>query len=84
MSVVRLTTEIRAPIETCFDLSRDVGIHQLTIQGTGEKAIAGRINGLCELNDEITLRAKHFGLAQHLTVKIIELNRPYFFAGVML
>lgn len=84
MTIITLTTEIEATIDQCFDLSRDIDIHQLSTQKTMEKAIAGRITGLCELGDKITWEAKHFGIVQHLTVEITKLNRPYLFEDKMI
>jgi ligand-binding SRPBCC domain-containing protein len=84
MAEIRLATFIAAPIETCFDLARSVEVHLKSTAKTNEKAIAGRTSGLCELNDEITWEATHFGVRQKLTVKITKMNRPYFFEDRML
>lgn len=84
MTEIILKTTINAPIETCFDLARNIDIHQLSTTKTNEKAIAGRTSGLCELNDEITWQAKHFGIKQQLTVKITQLEFPYRFEDQML
>ena len=84
MTQIILHTEIHAPIEKCFDLSLSVDIHQLSTAHTNEKAIAGRTSGICELNDEITWQAKHFGVTQKLRVKIIQMNRPHSFEDRML
>jgi ligand-binding SRPBCC domain-containing protein len=83
MTVINLKTHICAPIEKCFDLARDVDFHKLSTQKTNEEAIAGRLTGLCELNDEITWRAKHFGIIQKLSVKITAFEKPYFFEDKM-
>lgn len=84
MATIKLTTEINAPIEICFDMARNVDIHQLSAIKTNEKAVSGRTSGLCELNDEITWEAKHFGIKQKLTVRITKMDRPYFFEDIML
>ena len=83
MTIINLTTEIKAPIERCFDMSRDVELHQQSAIGTSERVVAGRAKGLCELNDEITWEAVHFGIKQRLSVKIVAMNRPYFFTDTM-
>jgi ligand-binding SRPBCC domain-containing protein len=36
------------------------------------------------LNDEITWEAVHFGIKQRLSVRIVEMNRPYSFTDMML
>ena len=84
MSEINLITEINAPIQKCFDIARNVGIHQLSTSDTNEKAIAGRTSGLCELNDEITWEAKHLGIRQKLTVKITRMEAPFLFEDTML
>lgn len=84
MTTINLTTEIKAPIERCFDVSRDVELHQVSAEGTSERIVAGRTKGLCELNDEITWEAVHFGIRQRLSVKIVAMNRPYSFTDTMI
>ena len=84
MTKIKLVTYINAPIEKCFDLSRDVNIHLLSANKTNEKVIAGKIEGLFELNDIVTWRAKHFGIYQNLTVQITQMEFPYFFEDKML
>ena len=79
MTTICLTTEIKANIERCFDLSRDIDAHKLSAKNTNEKAIAGRTSGLCELGDTITWEAKHFGIRQKLTVEISQFDRPFDF-----
>ncbi len=79
-----LYTSIKAPMQTVFDCARSIDIHQLSTAKTLEKAIAGRTNGLCELGDEITWRAKHFGIYQKLSVKITKFNAPFYFQDQML
>jgi len=50
--LIELTMEIRAPIERCFDLSRDVELHTRSLDHTNERAIAGRVSGLIGLDEE--------------------------------
>lgn len=84
MTLINLTTEINAKIEICFDVSRDIDIHKLSTKNTREEAIAGRMNGLCELDDTITWRATHLGIRQKLTVRITQFDRPHYFEDIML
>ncbi len=83
MPTNELNTIISAPIQKCFDLARSVDAHLHSMQETNEKAIAGRLNGLCELDDEITWQARHFGIMQKLSVKITQMNQPHFFEDQM-
>ena len=79
MPTIRLITEINAPIEICFDLSRSIDLHKYSMEHTKEEAIAGRKTGLIEDGEFVTWQAKHFGITQYLTSKISNFNRPYIF-----
>jgi len=76
MALLTLETRINAPVERVFDLSRSIDLHRLSLAHTNETAIAGKTEGLMELNETVTWKAKHFGIYQTLTVKIIALDRP--------
>lgn len=78
-----LTSFINATIQIVFDCARSIDIHQLSTAKTKEKVIAGRTSGLCELGDEVTWRAKHFGIYQILSSKITKLKAPFYFQDCM-
>jgi ligand-binding SRPBCC domain-containing protein len=82
--VVRVTTEIRAPAERVFDLARDVDLHTVSMKRHGEVAVAGRTSGLLELGEDVTWRARHFGIAMRLTARIVEFERPRRFRDSMI
>ncbi len=79
------TTLIDAPIERCFDLSRSVEVHLLSNVHSGEQALAlgGVTSGLVGLSEEVTWRAKHFGVWQNLTNRTTALNSPNSFQVTM-
>lgn len=79
MPIIRLETFINAPIERCFDLSRSIEAHSHSTTGTEEMAIAGVTSGLMGLNDEVTWRARHLGVRQHLTSRITRFQYPTLF-----
>lgn len=83
MTVIRLVTEIRTPIEACFDLARSVDAHVTSAGETNERAIAGVTSGLLSLGDEVTWEARHFGVTQRLVVRITEMDRPRRFVDEM-
>jgi ligand-binding SRPBCC domain-containing protein len=83
MPVIRLETLIRAPAETCFDLSRSVETHMASLASTRERAVAGVTSGLLALGDEVTWEAVHLGLRQRLTARITEFDRPRRFVDEM-
>jgi ligand-binding SRPBCC domain-containing protein len=78
-----LETLIKAPVQRCFDLSRSIDLHMLSTAHTGEKAIAGRTDGLIGAGEWVTWRAKHFGVWQTLTSKITEYDSPVYFCDEM-
>ncbi|AZA90200.1 Uncharacterized conserved protein [Chryseobacterium nakagawai] len=83
MSRIYLETLIDADIETVFDLARNIDLHQESTSRTYEKAIAGRTSGLIEENETVTWRAKHLGIYQTLTTKIISMEKPNQFTDKM-
>ncbi|WP_332309469.1 SRPBCC family protein [Planococcus lenghuensis] len=70
---------VDAPIEVCFDLTRDVDVHTATTSDTKERAVEGVTSGLLEEGDTVTWEAVHFGVKQQLTARITEMERPYYF-----
>ncbi len=76
MSIVVTVTEIHAPIERVFDLSRSVDLHTESAGSTRETAIAGVTSGLLAYGQEVTWRGKHFGIWQELTSRITAFSRP--------
>src|SRR5690606_21247689 len=84
MPLIELTTIINAPIDRCFDLARSIDLHKLSTEGTDEEAIAGVTSGLIGKNQEVTWRARHFGITQTLTSRITKFDRPYLFRDEMI
>ena len=80
------TTIIDAPIRRCFDLSRSVEVHLLSNIHSGEQALAlgGVTSGLVGLSEQVTWRAKHFGVWHNLTSKTTALESPSYFQVTML
>jgi ligand-binding SRPBCC domain-containing protein len=83
MPVIELTTRIAAPMERVFDLSRSIDLHRQTASLTGEQAVAGVVSGLIGMGQDVTWRARHFGIWQSLTVRITVFQRPSHFADEM-
>ena len=83
MPVVKLVTIIAAPQQRCFDLSRSIDLHKISIRHTNEEAIGGVTTGLIKLNQSVTWRAKHFGFYHQLTSKITEFDAPKYFVDEM-
>lgn len=83
MALIELVVDIDAPPDVCFDLARSVDAHIASAQATGEQAVAGVTNGLLNLGDQVTWRARHFGLTQELTSRITRFDRPRYFRDEM-
>ena len=83
MPVIEHKQFIKAPIEICFDLARDVEVHTQTTLKTEERAVGGVTAGLLQEGDSVTWEAVHFGIKQRLTAKVIFMEKPYSFVDVM-
>lgn len=84
MPVIKLKTQIDAPVETVFDLSRSIDLHVESTSQTSEKAVAGTTTGLIGLGETVTWEATHFFIRQRLTVSIDQFDRPYHFRDSMI
>jgi ligand-binding SRPBCC domain-containing protein len=82
MPLVEVRTLIRAPIENCFDLARDVRVHERTAAATSERVVE-TTRDLLELGDQVTFEARHFGIRQRLTSRIVACDRPHQFTDEM-
>jgi hypothetical protein len=84
MPVITCDTRIEAPIDLCFDLARDVGVHCETAADTRERAVPpGKTTGLLELQDLVTFEATHFAIRWRLTARIVEMTPPHRFVDRM-
>lgn len=84
MPSIELVTDIAAPIERVFDLARSIELHTASTASTAERAVAGITIGLIGAGQEVTWRARHFGIWQSLTVRITAFNRPLHFRDAMI
>ena len=83
MPLIHLETEIAAPIERVFDLTRSIDLHRISMSGSQERAVDGVTSGLIELGQTVTWEAVHFGVGQRLTSKITVCDRPRHLQDVM-
>ena len=83
MQTVTIELWIDAPVERCFDAARDLDLHVSSMQHTNERAVAGRMTGLIELDEEVTWRGRHFGVTQHFTSRITAFDFPRHFRDEM-
>lgn len=64
---------------TAFDLSLTVEVHLESFEKSQEEAVAGITSGLMALHDEVTWRARHFGIIWKMTSRISALDKPAMF-----
>lgn len=83
MPVIEVLTRIAAPPARCFYLALSVDLHAVSARQTQEQVVGGVRNGLLQLGDEVTFRARHFGIWQTLTSKITEYQAPDYFCDEM-
>ncbi len=84
MPRIDLSIYIAAPRERCFDLARSIELHMRTTSSTGERAVGGRTSGLLDMGDQVTWRARHFGVWQTLSGRISAFDRPVHFRDTMI
>jgi ligand-binding SRPBCC domain-containing protein len=76
-------TVLQAPVERCFDLARSIEVHLLGNTHWGEQATAGTRSGLIGMGEQVTWRARHFGVRQELTSAITAFDPPAYFQDTM-
>jgi ligand-binding SRPBCC domain-containing protein len=81
--VIVLRTRVAAPPSRCFDLARDVDLHQRSTAASRERAVGGVTSGLLGPGDEVTWEATHFGVRQRLSSRITEFDPPSRFVDEM-
>ncbi|WP_255248483.1 SRPBCC family protein [Glutamicibacter sp. BW80] len=67
-----------------FDRARSIDMHRGSMANTQEEAIAGVTSGLISLGEQVTWRARHFGLPFRLTTKITEMKSAEIFVDEQL
>src|SRR4051794_11946768 len=85
--MVKVVTEIeiRAAIEVCFDLARNIDVHTQTVwRHTKEKAVSGTTTGMINEGETVTFQATHFLIRQKLKSKITAYERPFLFVDEMI
>lgn len=83
MTTIKIRTKIKAPIQTVFDVSRDIDVHQQSASPTNEIAIDGITTGLINYNETVTWRGKHFGFYLTHKSRITAMNLYEYFVDEM-
>lgn len=83
VSTLVIHTILPAPPAVCFDLARDVDLHQQTAGKTQERAVEGVTTGLMGEGDSVTFEGVHFGVRQRFTARITVFQPPTRFVDEM-
>jgi len=60
-----------------FDLSCDIDVHAGSMSASGERAVAGVTSGRIGPGQQVTWRARHFGIVWRMTSVISAHQRPH-------
>lgn len=74
MSLIHLTTFIKAPVERVFDLCRNTTVYRKALEARKEQLNASATGILVKEGDTFTLSAKHLGKTRAVTARIIEMD----------
>ena len=74
-----LHTRITAPVAEVFDAASDIDAHLGSMKDSGEQAVGGVTGGRIGLGQDVTWRARHFGLWWTMTSRITEWDEPHSF-----
>jgi len=69
-------TELETTIHESFDLARSIDLHVDSMSHSNERAIGGVTSGLISEGEEVTWRARHFGIPFQMTSRITRLEAP--------
>ena len=83
MTRIKIRTKINASIQTVFDISRNIDVHQESASPTNEIAIDGVTSGLINYNETVTWRGKHFGFYLTHKSRITAMNLYDYFVDEM-
>ena len=74
MPTIHLTSFIAAPVDRVFDLSRNVGLHKISLDQFGGQAVSGITSGLMNIEDSVTWKGKHLFKTRYFATRITEMK----------
>jgi|SRR5947209_20487950 len=83
MPVLRVVTQIAAPPNVCFDLSRSIDLHLESMLASEERAVASVTSGLIGAGEEVSWEARHLGRLWRMTSRIHDFDPPHRFVDQM-
>lgn len=72
-------TESALPVEQLFDRARSIDLHLDSQRTAGERAVVGVTSGLIGDGQDVTWRARHFGIPLTMTSRITAFDYPHSF-----
>ncbi|MFZ4896543.1 SRPBCC family protein [Plantibacter sp. Mn2098] len=72
-------TELPVAPELAFELSRSIDAHLGSMADSGERAVGGVTTGLIGDGEQVTWRARHFGIVWTMTSRITAFDAPHTF-----
>ncbi len=80
MGDLTIHTWIDAPVELCFDMARDVGVHAESASFSGERLVEpGKLHGTLEPGDLLCFEGRHAGFRHRFCTRITFVDRPHVF-----
>lgn len=77
-------TVLAGSLERCFDLSLDVDFHLDSMHESDEEVVGGVRSGGMKLGNDVTWRARHFGIWWTMRTQITSFDRPHSFVDEQL
>lgn len=84
MPLIYIETEIKAPQDLVFDLSRSLTVPIIYSVCRGGKVVGCKPTGLLGLNEEVTLKTGFLGLYQYNVFAVTGFHRPSYFSDEMI
>jgi hypothetical protein len=80
MEKIEFSTNIKAPIQRCFDLARSIDFRKISLDELNEESVAGCTTGLIGPNQHVLLQSTVGGVRLSTDLKIEKFNPPFFFS----
>ncbi|WP_433041289.1 SRPBCC family protein [Dactylosporangium sp. CS-033363] len=78
-ALIEVVTDIDAPPSVVFGLELDMDVHAASLAGSDETATTSTGKRQVGLGDEVTFRARHFGIVWRMTSRITAYEPPHRF-----
>ncbi|MDY0912981.1 SRPBCC family protein [Rathayibacter festucae] len=74
-----VVTRSSLPVAELFDRARSIDLHTESQAASEERAVGGVVSGTIGLGEQVTWRARHFGVPLRLTSRITAFDAPHSF-----